>query len=71
MNSGRGSSVSLLLLDEFAFVDRNIQDAFLASAFPTILSGKRTKLCLISTPNGQEKFYELFTSAQISYGVMC
>lgn len=64
MNSGRGSSVSLLLLDEFAFVDRNIQDAFLASAFPTILSGKRTKLCLISTPNGQEKFYELFTSAQ-------
>ena len=64
MNSGRGSSVSLLLLDEFAFVDRNIQDAFLASAFPTILSGKKTKLCLISTPNGQEKFYELFTSAQ-------
>ena len=50
--------------DEFAFVDRQIQDAFLASAFPTILSGKKTKLCIISTPNGQEKFYELFTSAQ-------
>lgn len=64
MNSGRGSSVSLLLLDEFAFVDRQIQEAFLASAFPTILSGKKTKLCIISTPNGQEKFYELFTSAQ-------
>lgn len=64
MNSGRGSSVSLLLCDEFAFVDRQIQDAFLASAFPTILSGKKTKLCIISTPNGQEKFYELFTSAQ-------
>jgi phage terminase large subunit-like protein len=29
-NSARGSSVSLLLLDEFAFVHRNIQDAFMA-----------------------------------------
>lgn len=64
MNSGRGSSVSLLLLDEFSFVDRQIQEAFLASAFPTILSGKNTKLCIISTPNGQEKFYEIFSSAQ-------
>lgn len=63
-NSGRGSSISLLLLDEFAFVDRKIQDAFLASVFPTILSGKKTQMCIISTPHGQERFYEIYTQAQ-------
>ena len=38
----RGYSFSLLFLDEFAFVQRTIADAFIKSVYPTISSGKDT-----------------------------
>ena len=63
-NSSRGSSNSIIVLDEFAFVDRNIQNDFMASTFPTITKGKNTQLVIISTPNGKEKFYEIYTNAE-------
>jgi len=56
----RGQSFNLIYLDEFAFVPRNIQDAFFASVFPTISSGKTTKLVITSTPNGMNLFYKLW-----------
>ena len=48
----RGQSYNLVYLDEFAFVPRNVQDAFFASVFPTISSGNTSKLLITSTPNG-------------------
>ena len=39
----RGGSFNLIFLDEFAHVQRNLADAFFASTYPTISSGKTTK----------------------------
>jgi len=58
----RGFSVNLLMLDEFAFVDN--AETFFRSTFPTISSGKETKIVISSTPNGLNLFYKLFTDAQ-------
>jgi hypothetical protein len=58
----RGFSVNLLYLDEFAFVEN--AEEFFKSTFPTISSGKETKIIISSTPNGLNLFYKLFTDAQ-------
>jgi hypothetical protein len=52
----RGKSVSFLYIDEAAFVEN--WDEFFASVFPTISSGKTTKILLTSTPNGLNHFYK-------------
>jgi len=44
----RGMSINLLYLDEFAFVKPHIADEFMASVFPTISSGKTTKVVITS-----------------------
>jgi len=59
-NSARGSSLSWLILDEFSFVRRKIQLDFIAAAFPTITSGKKTRITIISTPNGMEEFHRIY-----------
>lgn len=56
----RGQSYNLVYLDEFAFVPRNVQDAFFASVFPTITSGNTSKLLITSTPNGMNLFYKIW-----------
>lgn len=60
----RGQAYNLIYLDEFAFVPRNIQDQFFASVFPTISSGKTTKLIITSTPNGMDLFYKIWTDSE-------
>ena len=52
------SSHNCLLLDEFAFVPNNIADEFFASVYPTIASGKDSKLAMVSTPNGLNHFHQ-------------
>lgn len=59
----RSGSYNLLLLDELAFVPRNIQSEFFASAYPTISSGTTTKVFISSTPGGFEMFYKLWQDA--------
>lgn len=54
-NSGRGLSVSLLFLDEFAFVRDSVADEFWTSVSPTLATGGA---CIIaSTPNGDTNQY--------------
>lgn len=52
----RGKSISLLYIDEAAFVEN--WDEFFASVFPTISSGETTKILFTSTPNGLNHFYK-------------
>lgn len=61
----RGGSYNILLLDEFAFVPENIANEFYASTFPTITSGKETKLIIVSTPNGMNLFHKFWSEAQL------
>ena len=49
-SSIRGLSISLLFLDEFAFVENDAQ--FFTSTYPVISSGKDTKVIITSTANG-------------------
>lgn len=59
----RGLSLSAILLDEFAHINRNIQDSFFASVYPTITSGKITKTFIVSTPKGMDLFYKMWQDA--------
>jgi hypothetical protein len=64
-NSGRGLSISLLFLDEFAFVRDTVQSEFWTSMAPTLATGGS---CIItSTPNGDSNLYaQLWRGANIS-----
>ncbi len=61
-SSIRGMSVSLLYLDEFAFVERASE--FYTSTYPVISSGKETKVIITSTANGiGNVFHKLWEGA--------
>ena len=60
----RGMSFNIIFLDEFAFVPNHIADDFFSSVYPTISSGQRTKVIIISTPYGMNHFYKLWIDAQ-------
>ncbi len=59
----RGETISLLYLDEFAFVPQNIADDFMRSVYPTISSGKTSKIIIVSTPHGLNHFYHIYRNA--------
>lgn len=63
-NSGRSHSFNYLFLDEFAIIDDNIANSFYASTYPTISSGKKTKIIIASTPKGYNLFYKIFSEAK-------
>jgi hypothetical protein len=44
----RGQTFNLLYLDEFAFVPNNVADDFMKSVYPTIISGKSSKVIISS-----------------------
>ena len=60
----RGMSFNIIFLDEFAFVPNNIAEQFFSSVYPTISSGKSTKVIIISTPHGMNMFYKLWHDAE-------
>lgn len=60
----RGFSYNIVMLDEFAFVPTNVADDFFSSVYPTISSGKSTKVIIVSTPNGMNHFYKLWNDAE-------
>lgn len=62
-SSVRGRSFNVIFLDEFAFVPNNIAESFFMSTYPTISSGNTTKVIIVSTPNGLNLFYKMWTEA--------
>lgn len=63
-NTGRGLSISLLFLDEFAFVRDSIAEDFWTSISPTLATGGSCIIC--STPNGDtNRFAQLWRGANI------
>jgi hypothetical protein len=60
----RGMSFNIIFLDEFAFVPNHIADEFFASVYPTISSGKSTKVIIVSTPKGMNHFYRMWHDAE-------
>lgn len=62
-NATRGYTLNVVLTDEFAFIPSHIADEFIASVYPTISSGKDSKIIMISTPNGMNHFHTFWTNA--------
>ena len=61
-NTGRGLSISLLYMDEFAFVRNTIAKEFWTSMSPTLATGG--KAIITSTPNSDEdQFWEIWAEA--------
>jgi hypothetical protein len=62
-SSVRGKSFNIIFLDEFAHIPNNIAEAFFMSTYPTISSGDTTKVIIVSTPNGLNLFYKMWSMA--------
>lgn len=62
-SSGRSGTYNMIMLDEFAFVDRHIAEDFFTSVYPTISSGSTTKVVMISTPKGMNLFFKFWNDA--------
>jgi hypothetical protein len=67
-SSVRGGTYNIIFLDEFAFIPNQIAEDFFRSTYPTITSGKNTKVMIIScvtkdtyllTQNGYRKIQTL------------
>ena len=59
----RGGSYNIIFLDEFAYVPNNIAEQFFSSVYPTISSGKSSKVMIVSTPHGMNMFYKMWNDA--------
>ena len=59
----RGGTFNVIFLDEFAFVPEHIAEEFFRSVYPTISSGKTTKVLIVSTPNGMNQFYKMWVDS--------
>ena len=59
----RGGSYNIIFLDEFAFVPTNIAELFFSSVYPTISSGKSSKVIIVSTPHGMNMFYKMWNDS--------
>lgn len=54
-SSIRGKSLSICYLDEFAFVENDVE--FWTSTYPVICSGKKSRVIITSTPNGKRGMF--------------
>lgn len=62
-SAARSGSYNIVFLDEFAFVPSNIATEFFTSVYPVITAGTKTKIIIVSTPNGMNLFYKLWADA--------
>ena len=62
-SSIRGESINCLVLDEFAFVDNDLE--FMTSTYPVVSSGDTTQIIIVSTANGiANQFCKIYKSAE-------
>jgi hypothetical protein len=57
----RGYTINFLFIDEAAHIEN--WDEFFTSVYPTISSGKTSKITLVSTPNGLNHFHQTWDNA--------
>jgi hypothetical protein len=62
-SAARSGAYNIVFLDEFAFVPSNIAYDFISSVYPVITSGTKTKILMVSTPNGMNLFYKMWQDA--------
>lgn len=58
-----GYTIHTLYLDEFAHVEPHILDEFYENIMPTVSSMEDSKIIVTSTPNGYNKFFDIYQGA--------
>lgn len=61
--AGLGSTINTLILDEFAWCPANEVDLFYENIIPTVTTISNSNVCIMSTQNGFNKFYEIWNNA--------
>ena len=61
--AGISFTIHLLFLDEFAHIASNIVESFYENVYPTLSSSQISRIIITSTPNGYNKFYEIYNGA--------
>lgn len=64
VEDGHHYTASNIEVSNCAFIAKNKWDDFFKSTFPTISSGSSTKLMIVSTPNGRNHMYDMWTRAK-------
>ena len=59
----RGGSFNMIFMDEFAYIPQGVAEEFFSSIYPTISSGKTTKVLIVSTPKGLNMYYRMWMDA--------
>lgn len=62
--SAIGFTINLLFMDEFAHIPDNIVHSFYENVYPTVSADPNSKIVITSTPNGFNKFHEIYTQAK-------
>ena len=62
--AGIGFTIHNLYIDEFAHIHPSIADSFYENVYPTLSASNVSRLTITSTPNGFNKFYEIYASAE-------
>ncbi len=60
----QGFSLDFLYIDEFAYIKNSLVDKFWNNIYPTLINNPESKCIITSTPNGRNKFYQLWTAAE-------
>lgn len=58
-----GFTIHLAFMDEFAHIHNNFIASFYRSVYPTISSSQISRVIITSTPNGRNKFWEIYSNA--------
>jgi len=62
--AGIGFTIHNLYLDEFAHIHHTIVDTFYENVYPTLSASKISRINITSTPNGFNKFYQIYSAAE-------
>jgi hypothetical protein len=60
----RSDSINTLVIDECAWIPKNIWDEFYSSIYPTVSSSKKSKIIMVSTPRGMNHFWKFWKDAE-------
>lgn len=63
IQSTRGITIDILILDEFAYVSDERAESFISSMFPTI-SSRNGKVIILSSSNGKNHFYNMYKKSR-------
>ncbi len=63
----QGFSLDFLYIDEYAYIKSSMVEKFWTNIYPSLINNPNSRCIITSTPNGRNKFYQLWTGAEQGY----